>query len=180
MELYNVPYICVFILFFLLLKYENNNGNRNNVRLIAAGIFILFYGFRGYIGTDWYNYSTYYEQATLKSWSEADYELGFAFIAKLFHDLGISYLGFVFFIVLLQTFLWDRLLKRLNQPIALSYIILISIFPLLIIDLLRNFTSILIALQGLPFLIRGNKKGAIGYFLLSVLFHTTGLFLTDL
>lgn len=176
MELYNVPYICVFILFFLLLKYENNNGNRNNVRLIAAGIFILFYGFRGYIGTDWFNYNTYYEQATLKTWSESDYELGFAFLSKLLHDIGVPYLDFVFIIVVLQVFLWDRVLKLLNLPIALSYIILISIFPLLVIDLLRNFTSILIALQGVAYLIRGEKKGAISYFLLSILFHTTGIF----
>jgi hypothetical protein len=155
---------------------QNNTTNNKRIRFISAFIFLIFFGFRGYVGSDWFNYEYYYSETTLDSWTIQDYELGFSFFAKLFHDLGLTYHFFIFFITLIQVILWNRFLKTQSNQIALSYIILISLFPLLIIDLLRNLTSILIAIQAIDYINKNRKFKAAIIILLSVLFHTTGVF----
>lgn len=49
-------------------------------------------------------------------------------------------------------------------------------FPLLIVDLLRNFTSILIGIQAIEYLNKNKKIKAALVILTSMLFHTTGIF----
>lgn len=176
MGFYSLPYILLILIFFIASYFEKHAKNKKSIVKFCSIIFVLFFGFRGYIGTDWFNYNNYYAEATLKSWSTNDYEIGFAFIVKLFNDLGIPYLYFVLLLNIFQVYLWNKFLKDLKLPIALSYAILIAIFPLLIVDLLRNFTSILIAIQGVKFFIRGDAKKSIPYIIISFFFHTTGIF----
>jgi hypothetical protein len=178
MDFYSLPYFFLILIFLLIYLYEkSSSGLKTNVkvRFLCGFIFVLFFGFRGYIGSDWLNYNAYYSEATLSSWSSRDYEIGFSFLAKLFHDLNFDFEYFVLVITLFQVFLWDRFLKYNSSNIALSYIILISIFPLLVIDLLRNFTSILIALQAIIYLKNNKKFKAAVFILSSVFFHATGL-----
>jgi len=179
MEFFSFPYLFLILVYIILYFAENRNKNNTSnkrIRFLSAFVFLLFFGFRGYIGSDWINYEYYYSETTLDSWTYQDYEVGFSFIAKLFHDLGYSYHFFVFFITLFQVLLWDRFLKIQSNQIALSYIILISLFPLLIIDLLRNLTSVLIAIQAIDFINKKKRFRASIVILLSVLFHTTGVF----
>lgn len=178
MQFYSLPYFFLVLIFLAIFLYEKSDKSLKtliNVRFLSAFVFIFFFGFRGYIGSDWFNYSGYYNETTLSVWNSRDYEIGFSFLAKLFHDLKFDFKYFVLAITLIQVFLWDRFLKYNSSNIALCYILLISMFPLLIIDLLRNFTSILIALQALV-CFRDNKKiKATAFILGSVFFHATGL-----
>ncbi|RZJ52891.1 MAG: EpsG family protein [Flavobacterium sp.] len=178
MLIYSLPYFFLIFIYLLLYLYEKNGITPEKtlkVRFIAAFIFILFFGFRGYIGSDWFNYNAYYSEATLSSWTSQDYELGFSFVAKLLHDIGFSFEYFVLIITIFQTFLFDRFLKNESKNVSLGYVILICIFPLLIIDLLRNFTAILIAVQSIDFLRRNKKLKAILIIIASVFFHATGV-----
>jgi len=180
MEFFSFPYLILILVYIIIYFYENSKNQKDksnkSVRYISAFVFLLFFGFRGYVGSDWFNYEYYYSETTLDYWTIQDYELGFSFIAKLFHDFGFSYHYFVFFITLIQVLLWDRFLKTQSNQVSLSYIILISLFPLLIIDLLRNLTSILIAIQAIDYINKNKKFKASIIILLSILFHTTGIF----
>lgn len=179
MGFYSLPYLFLILLYVIIYFYEISNNelrNSNNARFFSAFIFVLFFGFRGFIGSDWFNYESYYSDTSLSTWTVFDYEIGFSFVAKLFHDLGLSFEFFVFFITLIQVFLWDRFLVRESKYISLPYIILISIFPLLIVDLLRNFTSILIGIQAIECLNKNKKIKAVLIILASIAFHSTGIF----
>lgn len=181
MDFFSFPYLILILVYIVIYFSENiakdSRKDNKRIRYLCAFIFLFFFGFRGYVGSDWFNYEYYYSETTLKEWTIVDYEIGFSFLAKLFHDLGINYNCFVFSITLIQTLLWNRYLKKNSNQIALSYVVLISIFPLLILDLLRNFTSILIAIQAIEY-IRGNKKVVAAIIILcSTLFHLTGVFL---
>lgn len=180
MNFFSFPYLILILIYIIIFFGENSNKKKDisnkRIRLVSAFIFLIFFGFRGYVGSDWLNYDYYYSETSLRSWTVQDYELGFSFVAKLFHDCGFSYHYFVFFITLIQVLLWNRFLKTQSNQIALSYIILISLFPLLVIDLLRNLTSILIAIQAIEYINKNKKIKAAIVILLSVLFHTTGVF----
>lgn len=179
MDFFSFPYLILILVYVVIYFNENRSKQENNrhIRLLCAFIFFIFFGFRGYVGSDWFNYEYYYSETTLNEWTVVDYEIGFSFLAKLFHDLGLTYNMFVLFITLIQTFLWNRFLKINSSQTALSYIVLISIFPLLILDLLRNFTSILIAVQAIEFVKKNQKIKAAIIILCSTLFHATGVFL---
>lgn len=180
MDFYSLPYLFLIVVFLMIYFAENSikkKNKSNKIILYLCGfIFLLFFGFRGYVGSDWFNYEYYYSDTTLSTWTIQDYELGFSFIAKMFHDLGFSYHYFVFFITFIQVILWSRFLKTQSNQISLSYIVLISLFPLLIIDLLRNLTSILIAIQAIEYIDKNKKIKASLIILVSILFHTTGVF----
>lgn len=179
MDFYSLPYIILLLVYLLLYFVENTSHTvfrRKIVRFFCAFLFVFFFGFRGYVGSDWYNYQEYYSEATLSLWTIYDFEIGFSFFVKLFNDIGFSYEFFVFFITLVQAFLFDRFIKNECKNVALAYICLISLFPLLIIDLLRNFTSILIAIQSLYYINKEKKIRALLIILVSITFHTTGAF----
>ncbi|MDI5950742.1 EpsG family protein [Flavobacterium yafengii] len=179
MDFYSLPYIILLLVYLLLYFVEKTSHtifNRKIIRFFCAFLFVFFFGFRGFIGSDWYNYQEYYSEATLSTWTIYDFEIGFSFFVKLFNDLGFSYEFFVFFITSLQVFLFDRFVKNEGRNVALAYICLISLFPLLIIDLLRNFTSILIAIQSIYYINKSKKIRALLLILISITFHTTGVF----
>jgi len=178
MDFFSLPYLALILCYVFFYFYEKSNQQSNNKSIagfLCAFVFILFFGFRGFIGSDWFNYENYYSEATLDVWTAFDYEIGFSFLVKLFHDLGFEYSFFVFFITLIQVFLWHRFLKRESYNISLAYIVLISCFPLLIIDLLRNFTAILIAVQSIEYINKNKKFKAFLIILFSMSFHLTGI-----
>lgn len=179
MDFFSLPYLALILCYVFFYFYEKSSQQSNNKSIagfLCAFVFILFFGFRGFIGSDWFNYENYYSEATLDLWTAFDYEIGFSFLVKLFHDLGFEYSFFVFFITLMQVFLWHRFLKRESYNISLAYIVLISCFPLLIIDLLRNFTAILIAVQSIEYINKNKKFKAFLIILFSMSFHLTGVF----
>ncbi|MET3028183.1 EpsG family protein [Flavobacterium sp. UW10123] len=177
MDFFSLPYLFLILCYVFLYFYEKSAKESNNkvkAGFLGALLFVFFFGFRGFIGSDWFNYENYYSEATLDVWTAFDYEVGFSFLVKLFHDLGFQYSFFVFFITLIQTILWHRFLKRQSYNISLAYIVLISCFPLLIIDLLRNFTAILIAVQSIEYINKNQRIKAFLIILLSMSFHLTG------
>ena len=118
MNFYNLPYLILVLIYVAIYFYGNSSSqlkNKSNTRFFCALLFILFFGLRGYIGSDWLNYENYYYETSLSSWTVLDYEIGFSFITKLFHDLGFSYQFYVFFLTVLQALLWNRFLKKERQ-----------------------------------------------------------------
>ncbi|MCP1997429.1 EpsG family protein [Flavobacterium sp. HSC-61S13] len=140
-------------------------------------MFLLFFGFRGYIGSDWFNYNLKYESTLWNVWTADDYEIGFSFLMKMSKLLGLSYQSFVLGITLIQVFLINKLFGSYLKYVSLGYILLIALFPIVIIDLLRNFTAILIGMFAIPYIIENKKTKAILIILLAVSFHTSSVFL---
>ncbi|MEC4086897.1 EpsG family protein [Myroides odoratimimus] len=172
----NLPYLVLILLYFILFYIELRlPQQRNKISQICFIIYLFFFGFRGLIGTDWYNYQIEYDFLGNSMSYTSTLEQGFQFIVYICNSIGLSYYNFVFVITTLQSVLLYKILDYHAKYISLSYIILIAIFPIVIVDLLRNFTSLLIVMSGLPYLLRNRKGVFVGYILLGMTFHTSAI-----
>lgn len=177
--MYSIPYILLGAIYILLsvIYYKGKSEKAKlKIRIFSVFLFVFFFGFRGFVGTDWYLYYDYYYYF-LNDSNHRDVEPGFAFLARFIRYLGCNYHLFVLIITIIQGILLDNFLKKYSTNIPLSYAVLIAVFPLLIIDLLRNFLSILIFLQSIRYIV----ERKLFYFLLIVfialLFHSTAVLL---
>lgn len=176
---YSFPYIVLLVfylgLFFLEATRRNDVVFKRHLRIICGGIYFIFFGFRGYIGSDWYNYEISYFYTQWGEWLLTDYEFGFSIIAKSFKAFELSYFNLVAFTTLLQVVLFDRFFSRYSETISLCYVIMIALFPVVIIDLQRNFTSILLVLNGLRYLERGQRLRFFMFVAAGMLFHVSAV-----
>lgn len=152
MNHYNLPYLILLFIYLLLSFYERKSKNKNNIRILCGFLFLFFFGFRGFIGTDWHNYYIHYNNLNNLSFFQSGFEPGYFLISKFAKTIGLNFHLFVFFITALDVFLLNNFLKRFSINVSFSYMVLISIFPILIIDAIRNFLAILVALQALKYI----------------------------
>jgi len=175
----SLPYILLFIfltlLFLIELRNKNNYTIRNRIRLVVFSVFFVFFGFRGYVGSDWFNYKISYELTSWDDWLTIDYEPGFAALVKTLKLIGLDYFYVVTVITAIQLILFDRLVNRYFDSNVLPYIILISLFPIVVIDLQRNFISILIVMNALSYLEKGRKLNFYLAIILAISFHLSAI-----
>ncbi|AQW94524.1 EpsG family protein [Elizabethkingia anophelis] len=175
---YNIPYLLLILIFLLLSLLERKKiVGKSKIRFFSGLFFFIFFGTRGLIGSDWYNYMYYFDNASFSDIKIVeDFELGFSFLTKFLKLIGFNYNYYVLFITLIQTILFDNIIRKYSVNISLTYALFICLFPLLIIDALRNLLSILIACQALPYIEQKKNRKAILIIVASMLFHTTGVF----
>jgi len=176
---YSLPYLLIISFYLVLMvfnRFYQGVKTRNKIRFFCAFVFIIFFGCRGYIGSDWYNYNISYELTSWNEWLITDYEVAFSTLVKSLKFLGFNYFSIVLVITTFQVYLFDRFINKTCKNIILPYILLIALFPVVIIDLQRNFTSILIVMNAFLFLQRGNKRKYYLLILLAMLFHLSAVF----
>lgn len=193
--IYSLPYISLFIIFFLLFLWENNlrknNRNIDIIRYICMLVFFLFFGFRGYMDTDFAVYFPLYENAPT-IWDTTG-------ISKFFSGFNDEYIlkiepGFKVFMILVKSIsenyfclqivsslidviFLNYFLKKYSPQYVLGYIMFL-IFSGIIIEfnLLRNSKAIFLFMYSLQFI---KERNALKYFLcngLGLLMHTSAIF----
>ncbi|MCL1669433.1 EpsG family protein [Elizabethkingia ursingii] len=175
---YNIPYLLLILAFLLLSLLERKEiVGKSKIRFFSGLFFFIFFGTRGLIGSDWYNYMYYFDNTSFSDIKIVeDFELGFSFLTKFLKLIGFNYNYYVLFITLIQTILFDNIIRKYSVNISLTYALFVCLFPLLIIDALRNLLSILIACQALPYIEQKKNRKAILIIVTSMFFHTTGVF----
>ena len=172
MEYFSLPYVAVVFVYTCLFFIYRKKSNILFLRVLCAVIYILFFGFSGLIGSDWYNYHYFYIYGS----SSGRFEVGFEYLVDICNYIGINYYGFKLLIYIIQAYLIDKVFVRyLNNKIPLFYIALIAIAPLLIIDTLRNFLGMLISYLGVYYFTNKKHMLAFGLVLLATLFHSTSI-----
>lgn len=193
--IYSLPYISLFIIFFLLFLWENNMKKSNKdikmIRYICMLIFFIFFGFRGYMDTDFAVYFPLYENAPT-IWDTTG-------ISKFFSGFNDEYIlkiepGFKVFMILVKSIsenyfclqivsslidviFLNYFLKKYSPQYVLGYIMFL-IFSGIIIEfnLLRNSKAIFLFMYSLQFI---KERNALKYFLcngLGLLMHTSAIF----
>lgn len=172
--IYSFPYIFI-LSYFILLAFFENKMPIKRVRFFLFLAYVLFFGCSGYIGTDWINYRNHYYESNQFVFEEGGHEIGFTFLYNIFNYLGFSYPLFKLCIVIIQAALFDQFLLKNSKCFSLCYALLMICIPLAIIDLMRNFTAMLIAVQALDYLKK--QKYLIGgiVILFSSLFHISSI-----
>ena len=174
---YSQPYILLYLFYLFLGFFEiKNPKNKYKIQYIECIVCILFWGLRGYIGSDWLSYTSYYDNLSHTFFNnELNYEPGFVAITGIIKLLGCTYFEWQLFIVVIQFIIFHNFFKKKVQYMFIAYIVLFSSFPLLIIDTIRNFISLLIGLWALEYWKLNRKLLSIFFIILSILFHTSGI-----
>lgn len=178
---HSTPYIILLLFYIILSICEYKKViNKRKTRLIGGVVFVFFWGFRGYIGSDWYQYTIHYDAISPERYDPMSVkaEIGYYTLSYIIKKIGFDYFGFIFILTMLNTILIDNFVKDKNSNISLVYASIIVFFPVGIIDVLRNFLSICLFLQVLKY--KDTKRFvAYGFFILSVLVHSSAvLFVT--
>lgn len=193
--LYSIPYIILFLIFFILFLWENRLRNKENdikiVRYLAMLVFFTFFGFRGYLDTDFVVYYPLYESAPslfdfkgvakFFSHTNEDYllkiEPGFKVLLILLKTIVPNYFFLQIISSLINVFFLNHFLKKYSPQYILGFIMFLIFSGLVIeINLLRNSKAIFLFIYSLQFL---RERNAAKYFIcngIGLLFHTSAIF----
>lgn len=183
---YPTPYILLVMLYGALgyLHYRLEDEQlKDYCNAAAAAAFVLFFGFRGFLLTDWILYYPYYmglEWADVTDFftpGKQGLEPGFALLAMVCKTLSFSSYHFLEFVItgFVLTCLY-RFFRRYTGNVALGLMIFIAFNGVgVTCNLLRNSIAIGIFLLAIPFM---EQRRPLPYYLLCLLalsFHISAL-----
>lgn len=187
---YSIPYIGLFITFLTLGYFENSEylTKKSFIPKLSLIIFIAFFGLRGYVGWDWYNYTERYESIVpIFSPNFMDNfnlltltEPGFIILLSLVKQITESYLFLIFLLSFFSALIYKRLFEEYIGNVSFGFALLIAFGLNIQLDLIRNNISILMFLLSIKYLLNRNAKM---YFLLNLIgmsFHLSSIFLFPL
>lgn len=172
---------------FCAFLYENSNDNerKRNITLISLTAFYIFFGIRGYLYTDWVEYSKVFETVewrdvfllTSEHKKGVVHEPGFTLLCLLCRAVVNEYAFLVMVITAIDTALLVRFLRRLGvENYSMVFMLIIPFDGLgLMFNLLRNQLAIFIFLNALEYI---ETRQPLKYFSLCTLalcFHLSSL-----
>lgn len=182
---FSIPYIIlIFTLCILSFLYDNMHeySYKNRISGIAIMLFVFFFGFRGFILSDWIIYYPYFYDCEVSniinitnktgSWIEPGYTI-LNLICKLIYP---DYQFFVLICCILQLALLLHFFKNriTNIPMALMIYI---VFEGLVIstNLMRNSFAIFIFMNAIPYLLARKPLQYFSLCLLALTFHASAI-----
>lgn|SRR5574344_91143 len=180
-----LPYL-ILIFFYGIMAlcqyYQKEKEKQIYLNFICVFIFILFFGFRGYVFYDWTSYSyiynnlpgfsTLFTQNILK-WP---WEPGFTLLAVTCKSIFPDYQFFVLSCCLINTWLLTNFFNRYLDNLPLAFMVFLCMRGIVLsTDLMRNSISIFLFINALKYI--ENKK-PLPYFCiccLAISFHSSAL-----
>ena len=183
--MYSVAYIILFLLYAvmaLLYRYASDYG-KTWIKATSILVFVLFFGFRGFIGDDWLIYYPVFDDMysdnainIFASIAMSDLEPGFGFLQAVCKLIYPDYHFFIFVCCLLQcALLYNFFRKRIdNLPLAFMVFVCMSGIELEL-NLLRNSISLFICLNALDYLKERKPLPYFGLCLLAMTIHVSSV-----
>lgn len=186
---YSIPYIIITLFYGIVATFYPKSSDmpdrQRNIDICCIAVFVLFFGFRGFIGDDWLNYYTYFQNCSLDSFSlnifsfneGFVYEPGFTLLVLLCKSIFGSYEVLNIVCCVINIVLLYKFFRRYssNFPLGLMVYICMGGF-LMSINLMRNTIAILLVANALHYI---EERKALPYFLVCTLalsFHVSSLF----
>lgn len=167
-------FFTILLLLYVLFKKSKvlKTNNPNRYEIIALLLYLIFYGLRGYILTDWPQYVDLYESLGRNQplgWNQ-QFEPGYILLNVLLKPISDDYFFFQFVMTLIDVTGLYVILKRENKTYFLfAFALLIPFFDVVQINLMRNIKAILIFYYSIKYIREKNFK----FFLLSIILATT-------
>jgi hypothetical protein len=169
----------MFVEFHKINKQQSTKG----VRILTMAGFLFFFGLRGWVQTDCFNYysdfdnfNTIWHGGLQQIVANAKTETVFWIYAILIKSIYPNYFFFVFISVLIDVAILNVVFKRYSKYYVLSFILFFIFFGTIIeLNLLRNVKSILLFLLSLRYL---EERRMLPYMLLNglgMLFHVSSI-----
>ena len=184
---YSLPYIALFLFFLIISFFEHKN--KNLISNVSLFIFIIFIGFRGYIGWDWYSYTEIFDRIIpfFNSNSSDNFNYfdtgiypGFTIIISIFKIFSDSYIFFILFLTIVSGLSFKTLFVKYNINVSLGFALLILFGLNIQIDLLRNNLAIIIFFFSLDSLLKRKKKSFFILNIIGVTIHLSSIFFLPL
>ncbi|MEI6752665.1 MAG: EpsG family protein [Paludibacter sp.] len=182
---YSFPYI-IHIFFILSLASIQlglplEEKTRKFFNFIGVISYVLFYGFRGFIATDWIIYYEFFKNihiSDILTFKDTGFESGFILYTQIIKTFSESYIVFQLINTLTNIFLLHLFFKK-YLPIK-YYLFGLAVFLVffgsgLEINLLRNFKAILIFLLALPFIENRKPVKYFSIIFIAILFHWSSI-----
>ena len=161
---YAYPYILLITIYGVLAilhKYYQDVPNRTSLtNALAIIIFILFFGFRGFVAYDWSVYYWLYtfnipeiDKLVIVPFAKWPTEPGFTILASICKTIINNYFVFQFICTSLNLFLIIRFFKRYTNNFSACLLLFLVMGGIqLCTDLMRNSLAIFIFLNGIEFI----------------------------
>ncbi len=183
--MYSIAYIICFLLYAtmaLLYRYSSEAG-KTWIKAISILVFILFFGFRGFVGDDWTIYYPTFESMysdnvvnIATSMEMSDLEPGFSILQAVCKFIYPNYHFFIFVCCLLQCALLYNFFRKRVDNLPLAFLVFICMSGVgLEINLLRNSISLFICLNALDFLVKRKPLQYFSLCLLSMTIHISSI-----
>jgi len=196
---YSIPYLLYLLVLVGLafvelrrLKYELDT---RYIRWAVILSFLVFFGLRGFVFTDWIIYSKLFEVMptfweggleslrTVTEVFEADvevgaagYEMGFILSTFLFKSLIPNYFVWVFVNTLVDIWLLDLFIRRYSPYYVLSFVVFVAMGGLIIeCNLMRNVKAILLFMVSLKYIEERRLLPYLALNLLGAMFHSSAI-----
>lgn len=183
--IYSIPYVILILIYGLLADYYRraDEADRSRINMVCIVIFILFFGFRGFVGQDWSNYYPTFERLSsanlgdfFNSFDDTSFEPGFVFLMLSCKTVFDNYHFMVFVCTLINAILLFRFIFKNIHNTPLALIVFLCMGGLIMeINLLRNSISILIFLNTIEYI---QKRKPLPFFLwnfLGLSFHVSSI-----
>jgi len=182
---YSFPYILLIIFFLSIasiqlgIPFEEKSRRYINYSIII--VYILFFGFRGFIATDWISYYSYFKDLPIDfaiALKKSSFEPGFVVYSVLIKKIFSSYEAFQFINTLTNVCLLHFFFKKYlpGKYYAFGFAVFIVFYGgILEINLLRNFKALFLFLIALPYI---EQRKPFKYFTLifiALLFHWSSI-----
>lgn len=154
-----LPYLSLEIFYILLSIFEQSKiklKDKNlKIRVACCISFLVFFGFRGFIGWDFSSYYPMFVECKGFSYyfkGEVATEPGFYLYLYLIKSIWNNYHFYIFISVLIDILLINQIIKRYKFNYALCFVIYIAMMANFEIDLQRNAKSILLFLISIRYI----------------------------
>jgi len=155
--------------------------SRRYINFLVVIVYVLFFGFRGFIGWDWTNYYSFFKNLNTSNLN--GFELGFVYYTYLIKSIFHTYQSFILINtitnIILLTIFFKRYLSEKYYALGIVIFITFSGF-VLETDLMRNAKSILLFMISLKYIENKSFLKFLALNILGVLFHWSSLVLLPL
>jgi len=188
---YSIPYLILITYYILLVVTEfivekqpgsgKLSSNRQIIKILSFSGLLLFFGFRGFIGWDWYLYYPGFKEVhnifnfDPTIFSHTHFDHGFIYYMSLIKTISSNYHFFIFLNTLIDIIILSLLIKRYARFsyafVTLFFIVMGGFY--LETDILRSAKCLMLFLLSLRYI---NERKIVPYFLLNLLgctFHLT-------
>ena len=178
--MYSLPYLSLLIFFLgiagMQLGLPLEEKSRRYINFVVIIVYILFFGFRGFIGWDWTNYYLFFKN--LDASNLKGFELGFVYYTYLIKSLFHTYQVYILISTIIDVILLNIFFKRyLNEKYyALGLVVFICFSGFILeTDLMRNVKSILLFMISLKYIENKSFVKFLALNIVGVLFHWSSL-----
>lgn len=175
--MYSTAYILLFLVYAALaLAYHYADvKTRKTLKIASVAVFMLFFGFRGFVGDDWNSYYPCFDGmyddnfANMIAYvkNETNFEPGFMALLLVCKFIVNDYHFFIFVCCAINSALLYRFLSKREDNLPLAFLVFICMSGTGIeINLLRNSIALFICLNALDFI---PQRRPLPYFALCLL-----------